>query len=602
LRSLRGSNRALLSAADESALLHEVCRVVVDEAGYRAALVVRADDQDAHAYTLLAQVGLGDEAAPGGHWHDAPQGDSASGRALRSGKPCVVNRLDGSGGFGPEWQGRAAQLGIGAVLALPLQVDGTLFGALTIAAPEPDAFDELELQLLQEMALDLALGLGVLRMRSRADNAEASLRQMAWFDGVTGLPNRARLRVLLTEAIAAATQPVRPLALLRIEIERFRELNETLGDAELDRLMRDLSARLAAVVGTRAQAARLSESEFAVLLPHSGADAANDTARRLLDELAEPVEAGRLLLDARSCIGIALFPGHGRDADVLMRRASVALDQAKRNGRRVATFEEGQDLVRQQRLRLLGELRRAIERDELQLYCQPQLDLASNRIVGAEALVRWPHPTLGLVNPSEFIGLAESGGIITPLTYWVLDAALRARHQWQQQGLVQPLGVNLSAHDLREPRLLEHIDGALDTWGVGPEGIEFELTETALMDDPPAAREVLQQLKRRGHKLALDDFGTGYSSLAYLQRLPVDALKIDRSFVAAMARDAGSAAIVRSTIELAHNLGLKVVAEGVEDPATLQRLRDWGCDRAQGYAIGRPVPAAAAALAARGAA
>jgi diguanylate cyclase (GGDEF)-like protein len=379
--------------------------------------------------------------------------------------------------------------------------------------------------------------------------------------------------------------------LLRVEMDHFREINETLGDAEIDKLMQEVATRLLQAVGKAGAAARMAECEFAVVLPRAGAEQTTQLAQRLLTALTEPIELAGLLLDARSSIGISLFPGHGADADAMMRRASIALNQARASGSAVSLFTGGQDRERAQRLSLMGELRAAIERDELLLYCQPKLTMSSGRVCGAEALVRWQHPRLGMVGPGEFIKLAESTGLITPLTYWMLDAALRQRYSWHEQGLEQSLAVNLSARDLRDPKLLSRIGGSLATWGAQPGWIEFELTESALMDDPAGALDTLTRLKHLNVKLTIGDYGTGHSSLSYLKRLPVDMIKIDQSFVADMMRSRDSATIVHSTIDLAHNLGLTVVAEGVEDQATFDVLADWGCDIAQGYCISRPIPA-----------
>ena len=373
-------------------------------------------------------------------------------------------------------------------------------------------------------------------------------------------------------------------------MERFRDINETIGDHEVDALLREVAGRLERVVGEAGLLARTGESEFAVILLTGGAEHAIQLAHKILALLGEPIELAGLLLDARSNIGISLMPGHGTEADALMRRASIALDHARRSGSGYALFTGGLDLECAQRVSLMGDLRRAIDRNELQLYCQPKLQMSSGRLCGAEALVRWEHPRLGLVSPGGFIKLAESTGLITPLTYWVLDAALRQSYAWHQQGFSQPLSVNLSAYDLREPKLIEHVNGSLATWGAQPGWIEFELTESALMADPVGALETLTRLKRLDVKLTIDDFGTGYSSLSYLQRLPVDAIKIDQSFVVDMVTNKDSATIVRSTIELAHNLDLTVVAEGVEDQRTFDSLAALGCDVAQGYCISKPIP------------
>ena len=430
-----------------------------------------------------------------------------------------------------------------------------------------------------------------MRARAAALAAEETIKRMAYFDAVTGLPNRVRLRDLLTDALAGAKEERRPLAFLRVEMARFREINETLGDSEVNKLMQDVAMRVQGTVGEAGKVARMAESEFAVVLLRGGAEQAIQLAQNILAILFEPVDLSGLLLDVRSNIGISLFPGHGTDADALMRRACIALDQARLSGGGIALFRGGLDRECAQRLSLMGDLRGAIERNELLLYCQPKLRMSSGRVCGAEALVRWQHPRLGMINPGEFIKLAESTGLITPLTYWVLDAALRQSYEWHEQGLQQPLSVNLSVHDLRDPKLLDRISGSLATWGAQAGWIEFELTESALMADPVGALDTLTRLKRLDVELTIDDYGTGYSSLSYLQRLPVDAIKIDQSFVRDMTTNKDSATIVRSTIELAHNLDLAVTAEGVEDQGTFERLVALGCDMAQGYCISRPIPA-----------
>ena len=592
LRTLSAANRALLRASDEPALLQEICRVIVEVAGYRAAMVVRAERDEARGITTLAQLGF--EPSQGEFksltWADSEEGRSATGTAIRTGEPCVVNdvRHDTFPSF---WREFSVRQGIGSLLSLPLRVDGEVFGALTIGAPEPDAFDEEERMPLEEAADDLAFGMATLRMRARAAAAEQTILRLARYDPATGLANRGRLRELLAEDIAVAKGEHRPVALLRIELERLREINEALGDAQADAFVTAVAQRLSQVPGVeRERLARLAEGEFGLVLPRAGAEVANQLAQRMLLAMAEPVDVSGLLLDARSAVGISLFPGHGTDADSLMRRAGIALGQARRSGSGLALFRGGLDTECAQRIALMGDLRGAIERNELQLYCQPKLDMGSGALCGAEALVRWQHPKQGLINPGDFIRLAESTGLITPLTYWVLDAALRQCYAWREHGMQQPLSVNLSVRDLRDPRLLDRIGGALATWGAQPGWIDFELTESALMEDPVGALETLTRLKRLNVSLTIDDYGTGYSSLSYLRQLPVDAIKIDRSFVTDMTRNEDAATIVRSTIELAHNLDLSVIAEGVEDQPTFDRLAALGCDMAQGYCISRPIP------------
>jgi EAL domain-containing protein (putative c-di-GMP-specific phosphodiesterase class I) len=344
-------------------------------------------------------------------------------------------------------------------------------------------------------------------------------------------------------------------------------------------------------VGAGNTLARLGECQYAVLMPSGGAEQASQLAQKILVALYDPIDLAGVFLDARANIGIALYPGHGTDPDALIRRAGSAMDQAKRSSSGYALFQGGLDRECAQHLTLMSELRRAIDGNQLLLHYQPKLQIASNKVCGSEALVRWQHPQHGLLPPNDFIKLAENAGLITPLTYWVLDAALGQSYAWHQEGDPRPISINLSAHDLRDPKLIERIRGAFSTWGAEPNWIEFELTESALMEDPVAALATLTQLRNLDSRLTIDDFGTGYSSLAYLQKLPVNSLKIDQSFVIPMlSDDDDSAKIVRSIVELAHNLDLEVVAEGVENRETLNRLGDFGCDIAQGFSISQPLP------------
>ena len=592
LRTLSGSNRALLRAEDEQGLLQEICRVIVEEAGYAAALVVRAEQEPDKRATTLAKVGPGEvlEELSAFTWDDSEQGRSATGTAIRTGVPCLVNDVD-SGALGEMWRDFAHRRGFGSLLSLPLRVDGAIHGALTIAAPESDAFREAEQAPLLEAADDLAFGLQVLRARERAVAAQETIWRLTHFDAVSGLPNRANLLAMLSDALATARQRCRPLALLRLQLERYRDIEEALGDVEAGRLVCTVAAKLQALVEPQGLLAHVAEDEFAIVLPGAGAERASRFAQELLLQLGDPAEVAELLLDTRAHVGASLHPGHGDEADVLMRRAGAALGHARRSGGRMATFQGGYDSSSMQRIALMADLRRALERDELLLYCQPKADVDSRRVHGAEALVRWHHPTRGLLAPGEFIPLAESTGMVTPLTYWMLDAVLRHSYGWRKSGQPHSLSINLSPHDFRDPRLVDRIGGALNTWGAEPGSIEFELTESALMEDPDGALRTLAELKRLDVTLAIDDYGTGFSSLSYLRRLPVDAIKIDQSFVREMTSSKDAATIVRSTIELAHDLALKVIAEGVEDEPTFDALSRLGCDMAQGYCIGRPMPA-----------
>jgi diguanylate cyclase (GGDEF)-like protein len=591
-RTLSAVNRTLVRAADEPALLAEICRILVEEGGYRYAWVGYARDDDFRSVEVMAHVGVERDHLDGLRltWSDGERGRSATGMAIRTGQPSIGRNILVDPDLLP-WRDEALRRGYAAVSAFPLRVAGAVVGNLSIAATEADAFDAAEAELLGELAEDLAFGIETVRTRERSRAAEAAVKRMAEQDALTGLPNRWRLRMRLTEEIEAARAGHFPLALLMLGIDHFQEINETLGYQQGDAMLCEIVARVARVVADTANVARMGEAEFAILLPNSDAGAASRTAQRILTGMLEPVAIGDLMLDAGASIGIAIFPGHGAEPDVLIRRANVAMHQARQHGHGQALYTGGRDIECARRLALIGDLHRAIDGGELRLYCQPKVRFASREVCGVEALVRWEHPQLGMIWPNEFIGLAEHSGLISPLTDWVMQAAFRQGYVWRQAGLTLPLAVNLSARDLRDPKLVERVRNLLATWGGGPEGVQFELTESALMQDPAGSLESMRRLKDLGIELFIDDFGTGYSSLAYLQKLPVDAIKIDQSFVRDMLSDADSAVIVRSTIDLAHDLDLEVVAEGVEDRAGWEHLAAQGCDVGQGYVVSEPIPA-----------
>ncbi|MBD2835575.1 EAL domain-containing protein [Pseudomonas sp. JM0905a] len=430
---------------------------------------------------------------------------------------------------------------------------------------------------------------GFLTDISEQKRAEEHIRRMAYFDELTGLPNRLSMRDALSAAIAKSSDSHDPLALLHIEVDNFREINETLGYREGDRLLQEVADRFSGAVGEQQMVAHISESSFSMLLPRADASRAMLTARRLLSTLSKPIDLSGLLLNTDCSIGVALFPGHGSDPDALLRRANVARYSAKRGIEKIAMFAGSLDSDNAQRLRLMTELRRAIDSDELFLVFQPKVHMRSGAVSGVEALVRWRHPERGLMSPGQFIAFAESAGLITGLTHWVLNAAVRESYVWHGSGRAVPIAVNLSSHDLRDPTFIDRVMESLETWGGSPDWIQFELTESCIMEDLSAAQIVLDQLRETGFKIFIDDFGTGYSSLSYLRRLPVDYIKIDQSFVMDLDANEESAAIVRSIIELAHNLGLEVVAEGVESRSIMEMLERWGCEEAQGYCISKPV-------------
>ena len=591
-RTLSAANRALVRANEEQALLREICRICVEEGGYRDAWVAYLRHDEDKSVEVMAEFGVERAYLEGLRcsWGLGTSGRGAVGMAIRTELPSIGRNIAEDPDLAP-WRDEALRRGIAAVSAFPLRVDGAVIGTLGLHAGDPDAFDRAEVELLSELANDLAFGIETLRVRARSREAEAAIKRLAEQDALTGLPNRWRLRKRLDDEIESAKHTHGTLALLMVGIDQFQEVNETLGYEQGDSVLSEIAARLARIAGDCANIARMGEAEFAILLPDGDAASGSRAAQRILTALLEPVEVGDVLLDAGGSIGIAVFPGHGTEPDALIRRANVAMQQARQQGQGMALYTGGQDKECARRLALIGDLHRAIERNELQLYCQPKVRLASGETCGAEALVRWNHPRLGLILPGEFIALAERTGLISPLTDWVMRAAFRQGYMWRDAGVRLPLAVNVSARDLRDPRLVERVSHLMATWGGEPDAVQFELTEGALMHDPQGCLESMRRFKDLGIKLFIDDFGTGYSSLAYLQKFPVDAIKIDQSFVRGMLSDTDSAVIVRSTIDLAHDLDLEVVAEGVEDRERWDRLAEEGCDVAQGYFVSEPFPA-----------
>lgn len=428
--------------------------------------------------------------------------------------------------------------------------------------------------------------------RAQRRRAEEQVHRRAYFDSLTGLANRAMLHERLQLALAAVRHGQNPISLLLMDLDSFKDINDTLGHQNGDRLLQEVAERLRGALPDATVIARLGGDEFAVLLP-AGAEAAGQSVRRVLNALQEPFELAGLTLDVRGSIGIALAPDHGQDATTLIQRADVAMYLAKATENGYVFYTAQQDHYSPQRLALMGELRQGLEGGQLVLHYQPKSDLKTEAITGVEALVRWQHPREGLLSPMHFVPMAEQTGLIKPLTLWALREALRQERIWYEEGLDLPVAVNLSARNLLDPALPEQIGELLDVSRVAPDRLSLEITESILMTDPIRSLALLARLQRMGIRLSVDDFGTGYSSLAYLKQLPVHELKIDKAFVLGLMRDRRDAAIVRATVDLGHNLGLRVVAEGVEDQQTWHGLAALGCDVGQGYFVGGPLPAAA---------
>jgi diguanylate cyclase (GGDEF)-like protein len=415
----------------------------------------------------------------------------------------------------------------------------------------------------------------------------------ALHDSLTGLPNRTLFMDRAAQAVKTAKREGGGLALLLIDLDRFKDINDTLGHHHGDLLLQQIGTRLRDALRESDTVARLGGDEFGVLVANLGDRvAATEVADRIRQALVGPYMVEELMLDIEASIGISLYPEHGNDAQSLIQRADLAMYAAKTGHRGLQVYATRYDRRSRSRLSLLGELRRAIDQGQLVLHYQPKFELGNGRVVGVEALLRWQHPTRQLIPPDEFIPFAEHTGLIRSLTLFVLDAALRQAHEWRKAGQDLVIAVNLSARNVVDPQLPNDVSGLLAKWDVPPDRLELEITESALMGEPLRAMDVLDQLSKMGIAISLDDFGTGYSSLASLKRLPVNEIKIDRSFVMNMAAAESDAVIVRSTIDLAHNLGLRVVAEGVETEEICNLLTGLDCDVAQGFYLSRPVPAA----------
>ncbi len=427
------------------------------------------------------------------------------------------------------------------------------------------------------------------------ESREKEILRLAYEDGLTGLPNRAMFNEQLGQAVRLARREKLSVAVLLFDMDRFKAINDTLGHPVGDQALREVGARVRKALRDSDVVARLGGDEFAILLATGSSEhAMRVVAEKIHKALEDPLVIEGQSMDIAASIGIACFPEHGEDANALMRAADVAMYAAKRGKIGFAVYDPAYDERRQEFLTLLGELRRAVEAGELVLHYQPKMNLVENRVTSVEALVRWRHPQRGFVPPSEFIPFAEQTGYIGAITRWVLTRAIQQAGDWHRAGLGIRMSVNISARDLRtEDSLVQYVWAALIAAELPPGMLCLEITESGLMDDPRSSQATLRKLRDLGIMTSIDDYGTGYSSLAYIKQLAVNELKIDRTFVAGMEADQRNAAIVRSTIELGHNLGLTVVAEGVETDHEVAQLRRFGCDMAQGYHFARPMTAEA---------
>jgi len=430
-------------------------------------------------------------------------------------------------------------------------------------------------------------------MREAIAARQEQVLKLAYRDALTDLPNRVLFNDRLKVAVEGAKRSGAPLTVLLMDLDRFKYINDTLGHHMGDLVLQQVARRLAGLVRKSDTVARLGGDEFAVFLVNTGVEGARIVARKVVTALEEPIVVGAHSLDVRASVGVAGFPAHAGDADTLIRHGDAAMYAAKRANSGLAVYEARLHEQREEQLSLLSELRQAINQGQLRLVYQPKVELAGGHVTGVEGLLRWFHPSKGMIPPDRFIPFAEQTGFIKTLTAWVIDAAVKQGAQWRSAEGPMRISVNISAQDLLNPELGELLTGALERHGLPPQLLCLEITESGVMQDAARAIEMLKRIQGLGVGRSIDDYGTGYSSLAYVKQLSVDELKIDRSFVRNLVSDAKDRAIVLSTIDLAHNLGLGVVAEGVEDQPSADLLKELGCDQIQGWLVAKPLEAAA---------
>ena len=555
LATLSAINALIVRAYDRQALLEEACRIAVEKGGFRLAAIGLADA--ARRLTLAARAGEG-----------SPDREL---ERLRPGTQAMI------------WNDVEA----GSYVALPLIVNDESAGVLLLYARVRDFFDEEEMKLLHELAGDISFALHHLEQKAQMD-------YLAYHDSLTDLPNRSLFTDRMTQALNAARREKRFAAAVFVDVERFRMVNETFGRKAGDDLLRTIGERLRTAAREEDTVARIGADHFAIAV--APFDRPGDTTHWLIDRLdqafAQPIAVDGVELRVTLKAGIAVFPADGESTESLCANAETALNKAKQANQRYLFYAPEMNARVAESLDMENRLRRALEEGRLGLHYQPKIDVKTGAIAGLEALIRWTDPDLGSVPPSRFVGLLEETGMILAAGRWALRQAASDIRHWQSLGMEVPrIAVNVSAIQLRQHDFVDSVLEALHEMDEGKPLLDLEITESVLVDDIEASTRKLQTLRRAGVEVSVDDFGTGYCSLSYLARLPVDILKIDRSFVVRM-RDAGYPRnIVAMIVSLAHTLGLKVIAEGVEDDAQVHLLKELGCDQIQGYYISVPVPA-----------
>lgn len=584
---LSGINTLIVRAADRDELLREACRIAIDPGRFRAAWIgLRGDG--GRAVTPVAYAGdiegLLDDALPASTGTPADVHHLVA-QVLDSGRPAVLNDIRGGARQRSRTRGLEAH-GIGSLAIMPLHVGGTTVGVLALYATEPSVFDDDELRLITELAGDIAFALDYLAKGEK-------LSYLAYYDALTGLPNRTLFTERLNHRLRVARHNGTKVAVVLCDVKRFRLVNESFGRPAGDALLREVADRTSRNWPSPDSVARINADCFGGTLTdfQDEATVAHAVERALKAMTEEPCSVGEKDLRISTTAGIALFPADGGDADTLFGNAEAALKKAKASGDRYLFYQPSMNARVADILLLENRLRRAVEREEFVLYYQPKLNLATESISGLEALIRWKDPDNGIVAPGTFIPLLEETGMILTVGAWAVRRALSDHREWRRQGLQPPrIAVNVSAVQLRKADFVASARAAVAGSGAESHGLDLEITESLIMEDIEDNIGKLEALRGMNIRIAIDDFGTGYSSLSYLARLPVEFLKIDRSFIITMVDHPDSMTIVSTIISLAHSLNLKVIAEGVETEEQARMLKRLECDEVQGYLFGRPMP------------
>jgi diguanylate cyclase (GGDEF)-like protein len=547
-------------------------------------VVMQLVDESDPTFTLTASC-AGVEVHPGVGFDRQPAGEGVGGRAIVEDRLCVAENDQDL----PNAACTGGQQTLRSAMAVPIRLQGRPAGSLVVASKDPERrYGQHERDVLTSFAEHAGLALNDSSTVQAMKKALEDARHQAMHDELTGLPNRACFYDRTDQALRLAS---------RDDLNRFKDINDTLGHKFGDRVLREVGPRLRRGLRDSDTLARLGGDEFCVLLPRvEGVGDALVVAKRVIELLEEPFDIDGMAMPVEASCGVAIAPVDGDSADLLLQRADVAMYVAKDSHASIVTYDDELNINTPARLALLSELRAAVSGGQFVLYYQPKAALGGRNVHGVEALVRWQHPTYGLVPPNDFIPLAEHTGLIKPLTTWVLNTALEQLHRWRGTSGSPVLGnlsvaVNVSTRSLLDDDFPKEVADALERWDIPPNLLALEITESTIMADPSRAHRLLSELSATGVQVSIDDFGTGYSSLSYLKNLPVNELKIDRSFVYHMHRDPNDAVIVQSVIDLGHNLGLHTVAEGIEDDETWEHLRRLGCDSGQGYLLARPMPA-----------